>query len=157
MNDVPVPPFDRTAFTVPPSLRAATVGIVTTAGLHHPDQEGWEGGRGREKREDGSTSPFWRADESFRILDGARRDLVLAQWSPNFDRSGFALDVNVVFPIDRLQEMAKEGAIGAVASRHASFVGAQNATLSTVRHDSGPAAAKVLRDAGADVVLLTPV
>ena len=48
--------------------------------------------------------------------------------------------------------------IGSVASRHISFMGAQpDHNLSTMRLDTGPAAAKILRDDGVDVVLLTPV
>ena len=49
-------------------------------------------------------------------------------------------------------------AIGSVASRHLSFMGAQtDHTLTTLRLDTGPAAARLLLDDGVDVVLLTPV
>jgi D-proline reductase (dithiol) PrdB len=112
---------------------------VTTASLHHRDQPDFTGG-----------------DTSFRVLDGARNDLLLGHWSPNFDASGFALDRNVVFPIDRLNELAADGRIGAVAPRHLAYAGNQF-ELSAVRLDSGPAGAQLLRDDGVDVVLLTPV
>jgi len=137
-----VPVFETTAFTAPPALREATVAIVTTAGLRHPDQPDWG---------------FRTGDQSFRVLDGANRSLLLSHTSHNFDRSGFVADLNVVFPIDRLAEMAAEGTIRAVAPRHVSFVGNLDATLSTIRLDTGPAAAALLRAAGATVVLLTPV
>lgn len=82
----------------------------------------------------------------------------LAHFSPNFDRTGFALDLNVVYPIDRLHELAERGVIGSVASTHLSFMGAQlDHTLATIRLDTGPAAAQLLRDDGVDVVLLTLV
>jgi D-proline reductase (dithiol) PrdB len=88
----------------------------------------------------------------------AARDVQLAHFSPNFDRSGFAADVNVVYPVDRLDEMARAGEIGSVAQRHLSFMGAQtDPSFSSILLDSGPAAAKILRDQGVDVVLLTPV
>jgi D-proline reductase (dithiol) PrdB len=97
-------------------------------------------------------------DQSFTILDGNTRNLHLGHFSPNFDRTGFALDLNVVYPIDRLQELAARGTIGSVASAHLSFMGAQpDHTLATMRLDTGPAAARVLRDDGVNVVLLTPV
>ena len=116
--------------------------IVTTAGL----------------RPAGDVQLWQPTDGSFTVLDGARRDVQLSHFSPNFDRSGFAADLNVVYPIDRLHEMAADGEIGAVAERHLSFMGAQfDATFSTILLDSGPAAAKVLRDQGVDVVLLTPI
>jgi D-proline reductase (dithiol) PrdB len=70
--------------------------------------------------------------------------------------TGFAVDVNVVFPVDRLEELAAAGRIGRVAPRHLAFAGNQF-ELTQIRLDSGPAAAKLLRDDGVDVVLLTPV
>ncbi len=85
------------------------------------------------------------------------RDLRLGHWSPNFDRSGFAADLNVVYPIDRLEELAAAGVIGRVAPHHLSFAGNQPDDVATIRLDSGPAAAEVLRHDGVDVVLLTPV
>lgn len=139
-DQLPVPEFDTTPWTVPPPLAEATVAIVTTAALHHADGEG-----------------FTAFDTGFRILDRDRRDLVLGHWSPNFDRSAFAADLDVVFPIDRLEELAAEGTIGAVAPHHVSFAGNQPDDVSTIRLDSGPAAAEALRHDGVDVVLLTPV
>jgi D-proline reductase (dithiol) PrdB len=137
-----VPVFETTAFTAPPPLCEATVAIVTTAGLRHPDQPDWG---------------YRNGDQSFRVLDGANRSLMLSHTSHNFDRSGFVADLNVVFPIDRLAEMAAEGTIKGVSPQHVSFVGNLEETLSTIRLDTGPAAAKLLREAGANVVLLTPV
>lgn len=140
VDGIPVPEFDSTAFTAPPPLRDASVAIVTTAGLHTREDSGWRPG-----------------DQSFRVIGAHERDLRLGHWSPNFDRSGLAADLNVVFPIDRLHEMAGEGAIGNVAPHHLSFMGAQDETMTTIRMDTGPAAAKLLRSDGVDVVLLTPV
>lgn len=140
-DQTPVPVFDTTAFTIPPPLRDCTVAIVTTAGLRHPDQPDWG---------------FRSGDQSFRVFD-ANGPLILSHTSHNFDRSGFVADLNVVFPIDRLREMAAEGVIKGVAPRHVSFVGNLDETMSTIRLDTGPAAAKVLRESGANVVLLTPV
>ncbi|MBT3628866.1 MAG: hypothetical protein HN527_12280 [Rhodospirillaceae bacterium] len=44
--------------------------------------------------------------------------------STNFDRAGYQQDMNVCFPIDRLNELAEEGVIGSVAKYHYSFMGA---------------------------------
>lgn len=141
VDGIPVPLFDTTAFTRPPPLAEATVALVTTAGLHRADQDGWEPG----------------GDQSFRVLDADDRDLRLGHWSPNFDRVGLTADLNVAYPIDRLREMEAEGAIRRVASHHVSFMGAQDETMTTIRLDTGPAAAAALRKDGVDVVLLTPV
>jgi D-proline reductase (dithiol) PrdB len=67
------------------------------------------------------------------------------------------IDLNVVYPIDRLQELAARGVIGGVAPRHISFAGNQPDDVATIRLDSGPAAAAALRLDGVDVVILTPV
>ena len=64
--------------------------------------------------------------------------------------------MNVVFPLDRLDELAAAGTIGRVADAHLSYAGNQF-DLAAVRHDSGPAGAHCLRQHGVDVVLLTPV
>jgi len=121
-------------------LAQSRVAIVTTAALRLEDQAKFSGG-----------------DQSFRLLPARTEGLILGQISPNFDRSGFIIDPNVVFPIDRLREMANEGLIGSVSDVHIAFLGAQAESLATMEMDTGPAAATVLKDAGVDVVLLTPV
>ena len=137
--DIDTPMFDTPAFTTPPPLAEATVAVVTTASLHHPDQD-----------------DFAPGDTGFRVLDGSRRDVRLGHWSPNFDTVGFSYDMNVVFPLDRLDELAADGTIGAVSTVHLSYAGNQF-DLSAVRHDSGPAGGRLLRQHGVDVVVLTPV
>ena len=138
-DNIETPVFETTAFTTPPPLAEATVAIVTTASLHHPDQD-----------------DFGPVDTGFRVLDGGRRDYVTGHWSPNFDAIGFAYDMNTVFPLDRLDELAERGVIGKVADQHLAYAGNQF-DLAGVRMDSGPAGGKWLREQGVDVVLLTPV
>ncbi len=138
-DEIETPVFDSTAFTTPPPLSEATVALVTTASLHHPEQEDFAG-----------------ADIGYRILDGSRRDYVTGHWSPNFDAAGFAYDMNTVFPLDRLDELAARGVIGKVADQHMAYAGNQF-DLSGIRMDSGPAGGRWLKEQGVDVVLLTPV
>ena len=137
---MPVPEVPDPAFVIPPPLSEATVAIVTSAALHRPDDD-----------------PFGQIDAGYRVIDRSDRELVLGHWSPNFDRSGFTADLNVVFPIDRLEELASRGVIGDVAPHHLSFAGNQPDDLATIIHDTGPAAAAALKADGVDVVLLTPV
>jgi len=138
---MPVPEFEDPAFTRPSTpLSAARVAIVTTAALHRPDDD-----------------PFATADTGFRALDRADRALAMGHWSPNFDRSGFELDINTVYPIDRLEELAAAGTIGDVAPRHFAFAGNQPDTVAEIRLDTGPRCAEALRHDGVDVVVLTPV
>ena len=141
VSKLPCPEFDDPAFNIPTKpLSESRVAIVTSAALHHSDDEG-----------------FAAQDTSFRRLDGNRRDVQLGHWSPNFDRSGFAQDINVVWPIDRLDELAEQGVIGSVARYHLAFAGNQDDTMTSIRIDSGPMAAKALHDDDVDIVILTPV
>jgi D-proline reductase (dithiol) PrdB len=135
-----MPDLGSTPWTTPKPLSASRVAIVTTAALHVVGDDG-----------------FTNDDTSFRVIPRERRDLALGHWSPNFDRAGFAADLDVVFPIDRLEELAADGEIGSVAPRHLAFAGNQEDTLTAIRLDSGPRAAALLLDDAVDVVLLTPV
>ena len=133
--------FDDVPWTTPKPLHESRVAIVTTAGLRVENNADWNAG-----------------DQGFTQIPHDAENLTLAHYSPNFDRVGWVLDKNVVFPIDRLYELAEDGIIGSVAKTHISFMGAQpDHTLETIRLDSGPAAAKMLKDDEVDLVLLTPV
>ena len=137
----PVPTFEDPAFTkLDKPLSQARVAIVTSAALHRPDQD-----------------RFAPADSGFRVLDRTDRDIIMGHWSPNFDHTGFQIDLNVVYPIDRLEELAAQGVIGDVAPRHFAFAGNQPETVSELRLDTGPACAKEMLADAVDVVVLTPV
>jgi len=113
--------------------------------------------RSPKRRWRSSPPPGWReADEGFRVFTREERELLAGHQSTNWDRTGLAADLNVAYPIDRLEELAGEGVIGTVAPRHLSFTG-PIMELSTLRLDRGPAAAQLLLEDGVDVVLLTPV
>lgn len=138
---LPIPPDLPSAFTPPPPLNQARVAIVTTAGLMRPGE------------------PAWTHDESeFRVFGREERDVIVGHVSMSFDRSGMIADRNVGYPIDRLEELAAAGKIGSVAPRHISFMGGLRMAneLSALILDSGPRAAKLLREDGVDVVVLTP-
>ena len=141
VDTLPVPQFENPAFKRPPPLNEARVAIVTSAALSR------QGGAGN-----------WTADDThFETIPAEARDLELGHHSPNFDRAAFHADINCVYPIDRLNELAANGEVGSVASFHYAFAGNQPDSVSTLRLDSGPACAKLMLADGVDVVLLTPV
>ena len=74
--------------------------------------------------------------------------------SINYDRTGFQEDWNVVFPLDRLGELAAEGAIGSVAATHYSFMGATDPVL---MEDYAREVAGRLKQDKVDAVILSPV
>jgi len=137
--NIDCPTFENPAFVQPVPLDQATVALVTSASLHHATDE-----------------DFAPVDIGYRVLERQRRDIVVGHWSPNFDAAGVIADLNVVFPIDRLEELAQRGTIGRVSDVHLAYAGNQF-DLAGVRMDSGPAGAKYLKDNEVDVVLLTPV
>jgi D-proline reductase (dithiol) PrdB len=133
--------FDEVPWVNPKPLSECRVAVVTTAGLNQEGNADWNPG-----------------DQGFTVLSGKKDDFTLGHYSPNFDRTGWVVDSNVVIPLDRLNEMAAEGKIGSVSDTHISFMGAQpDHTLETIRLDTGPAAANILLEEEVDVVLLTPV
>ena len=139
MATLPVPDLDGAPFTKAPKLADAQVAIVTTAGLHLAGEES-----------------FGIFDPGYRVIPHGRDAVTISHNSQNLDRSGMMLDRNVVFPVDRLDELAANGTIKRVAPNHLSFMGAQS-DLATILHDTGPQAAHLLKEQGTDVVLLTPV
>lgn len=133
--------FDEVPWVTPRPLADSRVAIVTTAGLTTDGIADWNPG-----------------DQSFTVLPADADGLTLAHFSPNFDRSGWIVDPDVVFPVTRLREKAAGGTIGSVADTHISFMGAQvDHTLETIRLDTGPAAAEALLADDVDLVVLTPV
>ena len=130
-----------TPFARPPKpLSQSVVAIVTTAGLHlHGDK------------------PFVPGDPSYRLIpsDAQGDDLLQTHNSIGFDRTGVMADVNVVFPIDRLREMAAEGKIGSLAPTFYSFMGAQR-DPSLIKTKTAPEVAELLLKDRVEVVLLTP-
>ncbi len=122
------------------ALNKRRVAIVTSAGLHHKNDP-----------------PFSdKTAAEYRVIPGDIRAsaLVMSHLSSNFDRTGFQQDINVVFPIDRLNELAAEHAIGSVADYHYAFNG------STPTPQLEPRArqlAGLLKKDRVDALLLTPV
>jgi len=109
LADLPCPQFETTPWTPGPKLEKSRVAILSTAGVH--------------KRGD---RPFSGMEGDYRIIAGNAQasELVMTHISNNFDRTGFQQDWNIVFPLDRLRELADGDIIGSVADFHYSFMGA---------------------------------
>ena len=139
-EELPCPTFDTQPWVEGPPLNRRRVAIVSTAGLH-----------GRDDR------PFTLdPGDSYRVIpvDMPANDLVMSHVSTNFDRSGFQRDWNVVFPLDRLRELAPEGVIGSVADFHYSFMGAHDPMG---MEQAARAVAGLLKRDKVDAALLLPV
>src|SRR5512135_671308 len=100
--DIPWTPVEK-------ALDKSTIAIVTTAGVHHKDQEPFN----MKDRE---------GDPSYRIIDLRRPHSSLMITHDYYDHADADRDINIVFPIERLKELEKEGHIGCVADRHYGFM-----------------------------------
>ena len=127
---------------VPPkgAVRDLRIALITTAGLHFRGEPA-----------------FAFTDSGFRPIpsEANAEDLVMSHSSVNFDRTGFAEDVNLVFPIDRFRELEQSGEIGSLADIHYSFMGA--GLLPEDHEAPAQQVAGLLKQDAVDAVFLTPV
>ncbi len=133
------PDFETRPWVTGPALSQRRVAIVSSAGLVVRGED-----------------PFRGRDPDYRAIAGSTKpeELLISHISINFDRTGFQEDWNVVFPLDRLNELAAEGAIGSVAQTHYSFMGATDPVqMEPYARDL----AGRLRQDKVDAVILSPV
>lgn len=136
-----LPPLGPAVWVKPDRpLSGLRFALITTAGLHYRDDPAFE-----------------LADATFRPIDGGEdpNDLVMSHSSVNFDKSAFAEDVNIVFPLGRFRELAADGTIGGLADVHYSFMGA--GLLPAAYEQSAAQVAGLLKQDQVDAVFLTPV
>lgn len=125
-------------------LSACTVALITTAGVHLNNDE-----------------PFNMTDKegdpSYRVIPKDTRRDHLRITHDYYDHRDADKDVNIVLPLDRLEELAHEGAVGGVAPFHYSFMGHIDGRhvprLLTV---TAPQVAQRLKREQIDAVVLTP-
>jgi D-proline reductase (dithiol) PrdB len=139
LAELECPNFTTEPWVAGPPLAERRVAIVSSAGLL------MRGGM-----------PFRGRDPEYHVIPpGADPgDLLISHVSINFDRAGFQEDWNVVFPIDRIRELAAEGVIGSVADTHYSFMGAAEPDL--IEPHARELAGHLKRE-NVDAVLLAPV
>lgn len=137
--NLPCPTYDTSPFVTGVTVSQSRVALVSTAGLHRT-----------------SDRPFAIGESSYRLIpdNTSANDLVMSHISTNFDRTGFQLDLNTIFPLDRLREMVDAGTIGSVARFHYSFMGA---TDPTQMEQEARTLATVMKKDRVDTVLLVPV
>ena len=120
------------------ALKDMTVGIATAAGVHRKDQE----------RFNLAGDFTWR-----KIPDNTPSSELMVSHG-GYDNSDVNKDINCMFPIDRLHELAKEGFIKACANFHAGFMGG-GGNQEKFKNETGPAIAKMFQEEGVDAVILT--
>ncbi len=119
-------------------LATATFALVSTAGVHLRDQTPYD----------------LDGDNSWREIPGDVLASDLMVTHGHYDHRHADVDINCVFPIDRLREFAAEGIIGGVANRHLGFMG-YSQQLKDLYDRVAPQMAKLIERSNADAVLLT--
>jgi D-proline reductase (dithiol) PrdB len=136
---VPCPAFETTPFVSGPPLAQRRVAIVSSAALI---------------RRGDMPFPFGSAECRFLPASTPLDEILVSHVSINFDRAGFQRDVNVVFPIERLRELAVDGVIGGVADTHYTVMGSTDPVGMVAAADQ---IAGQLRQERIDSILLSPV
>ena len=135
---LPCPTIKLRAFNKPPALSESRIALISSAGLRLRDDV-----------------PFTEYALDYRILPKDKQsEIIQDHMNASHDRTGFIQDLNTIFPLDRLEEMAAEGEIGSVASYHYSFMGA---TSPLGLEPQARNLAKIMAKDEVDVVLLCPV
>ncbi len=118
-------------------IEEAMVCIVSTAGV-------------REKKD----RPFQvEGDSTYRVISGVATGGDLTYDDAHFDHACADRDINCIFPIDRMRELAAERRIGGLTERH--FTLGFSQALRDLREKTIPQLAREVDRARPDVVLLT--
>ena len=142
-NDAPeAKPLELSRYCVPFTpfrgrIEEVTLCVVSTAGV-------------REKKD----APFdVEGDMTYRVISGDVTGADLTYDDSHYDHACADLDINCIFPIDRLRELAAERRIGGLTERHFSLGFSQ--ALRDMREKTIPLLAREVDRARPDAVLLT--
>ena len=119
-------------------LKDMKVAIATAAGVHLKSDKRFN----------------LAGDFTYRTIPGDTITSDLMVSHGGYDNGDVNKDINCMFPIDRLRELAAEGFIKEVAETHIGFMGG-GGNQQKFKEETGPAIAKILKDEGVDAVILT--
>lgn len=119
-------------------LKDMVVAIATAAGVHLKSDKRFN----------------LAGDFTYRLIPGDAPSSELMVSHGGYDNGDVNKDINSMFPIDRLHELAAAGFIKGVATTHVGFMGG-GGNQQKFREETGPAIAKILKDEGVDAVLMT--
>ncbi len=137
--NIPCPAFESTPFVAGPALSERRVAIVSSAALIRRGDK-----------------PFPFGSGEYRAVPGTwdNADILMTHVSINHDRSGFQRDLNVIYPIDRLRDLAAERIIGSVADTHYTVMGSTDPAAMV---ESADAIAAAMHADNVNAVVLAPV
>ena len=129
--------FDNPAWTIPKEKSSHRVSIVSSAAISRRGDK-----------------PFSWLANNHRVIEKDNLDLVMTHVAVEYDRTAWQQDINTILPIDRLEEMAKNGEIGSVSNEHYSFIGSSDPIK---MERSAKEVAERMKDDAVHTVFLVPV
>ena len=129
--------FDNPAWTIPKDKSSRRVSIVSSAAISRRGDK-----------------PFSWLANNHRVIEKNNLDLVMTHVAVEYDRTAWQQDINTILPIDRLEELAKNGEIGSVSNEHYSFIGSSDPIK---MERSAKEVAERMKDDAVDTVFLVPV
>ena len=128
-------------------LGECTVALVSTAGVARNDDQPFD--QERERRD-----PWW-GDPGFRVIPIGTTERDVRLYHMHIDPRFGEADLDVVLPIRRLTELAREGIVGQSAPRHYSIMG-YILEPTVLVEETAPAIAEQMRRDGVDAAALVP-
>ena len=119
-------------------LKDMAVAIVTAAGVHEKVDKRFN----------------LSGDFTFRRVKDTTSSSELMVSHGGYDNTDVNKDINCMFPIDRVHELAKDGFIKSIAPVHIGFMGG-GGNQEKFRNETGPEIARILKEEGVDAVLMT--
>jgi D-proline reductase (dithiol) PrdB len=136
-DDSPWTPFTK-------GVKSSVFSIVTTAGVHLVGQAPFD-----------MVDPD--GDPTSRELPSGTPASELTITHDYYDHKDADKDINIVYPIERMKELAAKGVIGALAETHYGLMGhITGRHVDTLMGVTAPELVRRLKGEGVDAVLLTP-
>lgn len=124
-------------------LARSRLALVTTGGVHLRSQPGFD-------------MLDSRGDASYRVIPPATPAAELTITHDYYDHSDADRDLNILFPLALLRELAERGVIGGLGSGYGFMGHIEPPHVETLLRRSGPEVARLMRQEQIDAVLLTP-
>jgi D-proline reductase (dithiol) PrdB len=139
-REIPWTPLDK-------PLAQSTVALISSAGIALKTDQPFD--------QEGERQNPWWGDPSYRILPHTATTEDVRLYHLHVDPGPAQQDLNCLFPIQRLNELAEAGEIGRAAPRHYSIMG-YILQPQVLLQETTPAIIRDLRADHADVVVLVP-
>lgn len=134
-EDVPWTPFRR-------RIAESRIALVATVGAHLRSDQPFD-----------TQNPH--GDPTFREIPDSCTTADLTLSHEGYDTKNCLPDINCVFPLDRLHELAREGILGSTSPVHFSCMG-YIPHVGPLLEQTAPAVARQLQEAGVDAAVCVP-